>query len=52
MTNLHGVRIFTQNLKELIEEKLTLYQALKIIGSSRVTDKKIRNCAEYLADSV
>ena len=52
MTNLHGVRIFTQNLKELIEEKLTLYQALKIIGSSKVTDKKIRNCAEYLADSV
>ncbi|MCQ2585790.1 MAG: type II secretion system F family protein [Treponema sp.] len=52
MTNLHAVKIFTQSLKELIEEKLTLYQSLKIIGQSKVTDKKIRNCAEYLASSV
>jgi len=52
MTNLRSIIVFTESLKELTDEKLTLYQSLRIIGSSRITDKKIRHCAEYLSEAI
>lgn len=52
MNNIHAVKVFTESLEEMIKENLTLYQSLKILGQSKITDKRIRMGAEYLADSV
>lgn len=52
MTNLHAVKIFTESLKELTGENLTLFQSLKIISNSKVTNRKIRNGAENIASAV
>ena len=52
MTNISARKIFTESLHDLLSEGLTLYQSLKIMSESKVTDKKIRNASSYISKCI
>lgn len=50
MNNFSAKKIFTESLRELVSEKLTVYQSVKIMAQSKLTEKKIRMAASYMAE--
>ncbi len=52
MTNLTAKKIFTESLKDLVSEKLTLFQALKIMAESRIGARKIKLASDDLAKEI
>lgn len=50
MNNFAAKKLFTESLRELVNEKLTVYQAVKILSESKLTEKKIRMAADYVAE--
>lgn len=49
MKNISLKKLFCSNLHELMEESLTLFQSLKILSESKLSQKKIREASAYLA---
>lgn len=52
MTNNAAKKIFTESLLELISERLTLYQSLKVISESKIANKKIAKAASYISEEI
>lgn len=46
------IEIFTENLLELLNEKLTLIESLSVLAASKMTCSKIRNLSGYIADQL
>lgn len=52
MNNRIALKIFTESLDELISENFTLYQSLRIISESKLSNTKVRKTALYLANEI
>lgn len=52
MNNLNAQVLFTESLNELIEDKFTVFQSLRILAESKLNNQKIKNAADFMANEI
>lgn len=52
MNNLDAQIVFTESFNELLGEGFTVFQSLKILSESKLSNKKIKRTSSYMADEI
>ena len=52
MNNLDAQIVFTESFNELLGEGFTVFQSLKILSESKLSNKRIKRTSSYMADEI